>query len=511
MDMSSNIELEGLERRVLDLERQISMYERLFQTFSAKLDHHFKKYDLVLNAQQQQINVLTDVVSTMLNDQYRYAGVLRDKLAGSLDGIITTSGSIGTIQPNGSMLHTQQHTQQQHTQHQHQQERQEPQAQTGQPSRCQGESQSGGQSQQQQHTGGQQVGQEARQIPEHRRKLSKNSHGHPSSQDEDERDLTNVDAILGEFIPPQVSPDDEEMQGGSVPTAGTASSSAGAKRNGMKKHSKGPIEHKFIISNGRKSSSRGGGDAGVAGSHHVVSKRRRGDFVPHKEYEFRDDEFSTLGTDSHHGLESGAATSLTDSYSQQVDDDHPHRHQQQPQRPQPQSQSQQQQQPQQPQQQHEHQRPDSVSIPPGEESPALSSAPSSSSHLDTNVKEEQYYTHRGLKKKRKIYVGKFEFLNSPQTVMDIWKEYTEGYNGQPSLRDMELMYQTSWRRDAAVNKRFHRRKVLCKAIERGLERGYDLNDVVRVLEESRIIDSARNLKQPIGWLCQGVNIPDMFK
>ena len=78
-----------LTTRIADLERQIAMYERLFQTFSAKLDHHFKKYDLVINSQQQQINALSDVISTLLNDQYRYAGILRDKMMSTLDGVTT--------------------------------------------------------------------------------------------------------------------------------------------------------------------------------------------------------------------------------------------------------------------------------------------------------------------------------------------------------------------------------------------------------------------------------------
>ncbi|AMD18624.1 HBL278Wp [Eremothecium sinecaudum] len=320
MDMQSNMELAQMEQRIQVLERQISMYERLFQTFSAKLDHHFKKYDLVINGQQQQIKALTDVLSTMLNDQCRSAGILRDKLGGALDGIVTTSASIRTMQSTGR-----------------------------------------GNSGSTPETSG------------NGSNKTNNNHNpsgslpHDTRQNSGDANMTNVDALLGNFIPPHVSSDP-------------------------------PLDINAVT--------------------------------------------------DHHNNSSPSEQAVPGHAEEQADE---------------------------------------------------------------NLKEEQYYTHKGRRKKRKVYIRKFEFHNSPQSVMDIWKEYTEGHNGQPSIKDMELMYQTSWRRDPAVNKRFHRRKVLCKAIERGLERGYDLHDVIRLLEDTRVVDASTNLKQPIGWLCQGSNIPDLLK
>ncbi|CCD26179.2 Msn1p NDAI_0G04020 [Naumovozyma dairenensis CBS 421] len=125
--------------------------------------------------------------------------------------------------------------------------------------------------------------------------------------------------------------------------------------------------------------------------------------------------------------------------------------------------------------------------------------------------EEQYRTKKGHKKKRKIYIGPFEFLKSPNSVLDLWKEYTEGIHGHPSIKYMDAIYQTNWRRDAAVNRRYSRRKVLWKAIESGLEKGYSLERVVDILENCRIIDSTKGTKQPIGWLCHSNNIPDILK
>lgn len=129
----------------------------------------------------------------------------------------------------------------------------------------------------------------------------------------------------------------------------------------------------------------------------------------------------------------------------------------------------------------------------------------------SQLTEEKYYTSRGQSKKRKVYTGNFKFFNSPQSIMDIWKEYTEGFEGQPSIKEMEQMYHVSWRREPAMNKRYHRRRVLCKAIERGLEKGFHLDEVLRMLENARIVDAERGTKHPISWICQFSHIPDMLK
>lgn len=105
----------------------------------------------------------------------------------------------------------------------------------------------------------------------------------------------------------------------------------------------------------------------------------------------------------------------------------------------------------------------------------------------------------------------FKFMKSPHSVKDIWLEYVEGTEGQPSIRQMEFMYQATWRRDPAMNKRYSRRKVLWKAIETGLQKGYNIDEIIKILEDYRSIDKRNGIKQPIGWLCQTCNIPEMFR
>ncbi|KAH3898713.1 uncharacterized protein SCODWIG_03333 [Saccharomycodes ludwigii] len=200
-----------------------------------------------------------------------------------------------------------------------------------------------------------------------------------------------------------------------------------------------------------------------------------------------------------------------------------------------------------------------------------SSSPVTLNFEDPNLQEELYVTKKGMHKKRKLYIGTFKFLSSPSSVLEIWQEYMNGCYGQPSIKDMELTYHTSWRRSAAVAKRFSRRNVLYKAIKKGLQKGLSLNDCILILENARIIHDNKNnkknagssdsknnngnhrnddkyphnildskddsdgrgkvrgnngsndddgeypknkdrvVKQPIGWLCNAQNIPDILK
>lgn len=118
---------------------------------------------------------------------------------------------------------------------------------------------------------------------------------------------------------------------------------------------------------------------------------------------------------------------------------------------------------------------------------------------------------RTRKRNKNSYTGEIKFVKSPHSVIDVWKEYSEGIDGKPSIRELEELYQNGWRRDPAINKKFTRRRVLYRSIEKGLERGYTLNYIIDLLEESRIIDQEKGLKQPIGWLFHNANIPNILK
>lgn len=82
-----------------------------------------------------------------------------------------------------------------------------------------------------------------------------------------------------------------------------------------------------------------------------------------------------------------------------------------------------------------------------------------------------------------------EFLHNPVTVREIYEEFTKGFRGQLPLREMDEQYgKQSWRGDSRSKwlKRFQRRKKLCDAIERGMEK-YDksADDIISYIEEFR--------------------------
>jgi hypothetical protein len=114
------------------------------------------------------------------------------------------------------------------------------------------------------------------------------------------------------------------------------------------------------------------------------------------------------------------------------------------------------------------------------------------------------------RKERKIYEKMYSFIKAPTSVEEIWNEYAIGLNGQPSIKSLEIEYRTGWRRDAATSKKFNRRKAIYHAIEKGMSKGYTVDECIRLLEDYRYLDREKNLKQPIGWLCHG-NIPSQLK
>ena len=136
-------------------------------------------------------------------------------------------------------------------------------------------------------------------------------------------------------------------------------------------------------------------------------------------------------------------------------------------------------------------------------------------NVSTSSNKTKKNSNTGPTQKKRKYKpsgnGPFKFLKCPQSVLEVWKEFTDGIEGQPSIKEMETLYQATWRRDSATNKRYARRKPLWKAIEVGLARGYTLEYVVDILETTRYVDATKQSKHPIGWLSQTSNIPESLK
>lgn len=375
-----------VEKRLEDLERQISMYERLFQSFSSKLDHHFKKYDLLISSQQQQINMLMEAVSTMLNDQYRYSEILRDKLASTLASVNATHMSISGI--NSSLISNNTHPR----------------------------------------------GEGSSRQPQHRERV----HRGPQQQSQNPA-LANVNAFLEDFITPEMelsNPAPKRAKLGSFQTKPTTLATNNNVEEGFR-----PLEVDVSV------------PVGVVPPQHVQQERQQ------QSQQQQSQPVISKKRKNSHSISSGSNSTISPSRSLNQS----------------------------------------------------STNSSQSQQLTSHTDGEKYYPVKQHGKKRKIYDGKFKFFNSPQSIIDIWKEYTEGFDGQPSIKEMEEMYHVSWRREPAMNKRYHRRRVLCKAIEKGLEKGFHLPEILRMLENSRIADPERGTKHPISWICQFSHIPEILR
>jgi Transcriptional activator of glycolytic enzymes len=72
------------------------------------------------------------------------------------------------------------------------------------------------------------------------------------------------------------------------------------------------------------------------------------------------------------------------------------------------------------------------------------------------------------------------------TVTDVWREYSVGINGNPSVNSLEERYQTAWR-DRKESRFFSSRSVLYREVEKiAANRGISCEEAAYVLEARRI-------------------------
>lgn len=363
-----------IHNRVTDLERQISMFERMLLTLSGTLDQHFKKYDMVIATQQQQIVDLNAIISTLLNDQFRHSEITREKISSALHGISATSVSISSTINSGPRVTSTN------------------------------------------NNSGVALGSA---LEEQLDKLPRIHSSHLHTNPLDSADVSRIHA-------------NSILHSSTSPAIGT-SSLVPRKDSFLAAHFINEPSHNALSTVSLPATAPNNNAPGLA-------------LIP-------------------------AITTFASSKS----------------------------------------GPGAAAALPGNANILLPYADSSKGNSQGEMTDEEQYGSTSHKRKKNLYVGDFQFLKSPHSVLVLWKEYTEGINGQPSIRELESIYQTGWRRDPAVNKRFSRRKVLYKAIETGLNRGYTLEYIIDLLEDYRIIDRVKNQKRPIGWIFHATNIPDILK
>lgn len=113
-----------------------------------------------------------------------------------------------------------------------------------------------------------------------------------------------------------------------------------------------------------------------------------------------------------------------------------------------------------------------------------------------------------LKGKKLSTTPQYKLEKSLRNVLEIWKEYEYGINGKPPLRVLEAQYSTKWRNETEL-RTFLRRKKIYDAIEKGKKVGYTERQVIDELELLRTYEKHGAMKKkPLLWLYS--NIPRKF-
>lgn len=104
------------------------------------------------------------------------------------------------------------------------------------------------------------------------------------------------------------------------------------------------------------------------------------------------------------------------------------------------------------------------------------------------------------RKKPKLSI---DFLHNPMTVKEIYYEFTKGFQGQPPLRELDhRLGKYQWRGDSRTkeSKRYQRRRKLCEAIERGMNKyAKSAEDIIQYIEDFR-------KNKSLTWVMNG-NLP----
>ncbi|CEP12536.1 hypothetical protein [Parasitella parasitica] len=73
------------------------------------------------------------------------------------------------------------------------------------------------------------------------------------------------------------------------------------------------------------------------------------------------------------------------------------------------------------------------------------------------------------------------------TVVDLWREYTVGLDGGPSIKELEAQYGTTWRKDRKESQFFSRRNELqYNYIKKNANDRLPCEEIAKRLEEQRV-------------------------
>lgn len=145
-------------------------------------------------------------------------------------------------------------------------------------------------------------------------------------------------------------------------------------------------------------------------------------------------------------------------------------------------------------------------IDPDTLSPNSKRRKSKSSDASDQKSPNSTYTSKAI---QGVEYPQYKLEKGARNVEEIWREYEYGINGKPPLKQLEVRYNAKWRNDTEL-RTFVRRKKIYKAIENGKALGYNENEIIKELEDSRTYYSNGSVKKkPLSWLY--TNIPEKYQ
>lgn len=140
-----------------------------------------------------------------------------------------------------------------------------------------------------------------------------------------------------------------------------------------------------------------------------------------------------------------------------------------------------------------------------------------SSHEEDETEEYEYQQHNDknlqtnktdviLNGNNNNNIPYYTIYKAPSDVETIWREYTVGINGKPSIQSLEKKYGSKWRLNRN-RKTYARRKRFYKFILQGIKNGHTAEDMITELEKRRLYrDEKGNVKKrSVGWLQQSLS------
>jgi hypothetical protein len=95
----------------------------------------------------------------------------------------------------------------------------------------------------------------------------------------------------------------------------------------------------------------------------------------------------------------------------------------------------------------------------------------------------------------------YKMSRTISTVFDLWREWSSGIGGSPSVKSLEEAWGPKWRLSPTESRFFNRRKIIIDWINRQITDGKTANEAVRILD-----DRIKASKKSLDWLQKQIKL-----